>query len=580
MLCLLIVGRFLLVMFSRIGRDPVETEVLMLVERGRETLNKGDAEAIREIERTLARKFKKFADNSDLCIMLMRARLALDDAPGTIQTGETGITYHADDFDIQHLLAKAYALNGNYENAYRSYSRLKSKSIASREIRSEYATVGRRLWEAKATAGDEALKSGDPDKAVEMYTKAAFIAWDLREAVAGRTGARLHFANADIYRKKGDTRRAIQAYRSGLRSDPWRPGKQLEAARLEEEAGMANAAILHYRASLKIDPEHDEVEKTTAAIRTLESKIRTKPGAISSTHRGTIYILPLGDVDMELLKEAASHGNRVLGCKFDFLDRQDFPEETRMEPSGRYDADRIHEILQRRYHDFIDENGILGVIAVCKRDLGLRGFDNPLHSWSRDRLSVLSYDRLADPPYDTESDDEELLRRATVQLVMSSGTVLGVDYCENVPCAMACAGTVDKIQFKEPSLCERCKDIFDVLAKAEEWYSDSKIERLAARVEANPEDSLSRRELRQYREGRREHFNKLIEAMKELLGDFPDDTNVFYVLAGLYLRNGRYEDARATFRNILELNPTHFDAKRRLEIAEEHLRKAVNVEPG
>lgn len=166
-----------------------------------------------------------------------------------------------------------------------------------------------------------------------------------------------------------------------------------------------------------------------------------------------VQLLPVGDVDVALLRELRSDISRCFHASCDILTNT-------LDPAPAYHPERQQyhssEILQRMQSLAGPPGGrLLGVagidlyIPILKYIFGEAQVGGP--------CALISSYRLRQEFYGLAPDEELLLQRLTKEAVHELGHTLGLRHCQDYRCAMASAHAVEWIDIRENELCEACR---------------------------------------------------------------------------------------------------------------------------
>jgi predicted Zn-dependent protease len=364
--------------------------------------------------------------------------------PGPTEVGRTSPEQRA----LAALSEDFYA--GDHARAIRRADEF----LAAHELRLDTFAV--LLWKAEAH-----LRLGQDDPALEAFERAVPII-EQHTNVGQRRFAWVFFRLGGLYRRRGQPMTAIRAVESGLVRAPQSLDEQILLGKLFREAGQPERALAHFaelQSLPSLTPEHRVV--LAIKIERLGGGRPAGPGGWPEANGATRHsgfgfaLLPLNAIDPRvslsdlclLLESKWLVPCRVLPAEFvdeaAILDRQ----------RAQYDADRMLDELNRSHPP--EHRPSLYLVAITGRDIFGRD-TRYVFSWQdrHHRVGVASLYRFVAGLADYYEPDVIATRRVGVQLLSTSGSLLGFTRPTRPDCPMAYPHDFAEFLQKRSKLCD------------------------------------------------------------------------------------------------------------------------------
>jgi archaemetzincin len=167
-----------------------------------------------------------------------------------------------------------------------------------------------------------------------------------------------------------------------------------------------------------------------------------------------VDIVPVGDVDATVKRQASESLRAVYDCEVTVTDEHPVP-------AGSYDESRD----QYRAEEFIDlakrVGGRAKNIAITPKDLFYHRrnyvFGLAYLGGSGSVISTYRLHTTSDGGFSNRSADEIFANRVRKEVIHEVGHTLGLEHCDNNRCVMNFSPTVREVDLKEESLCGSCQ---------------------------------------------------------------------------------------------------------------------------
>lgn len=197
-----------------------------------------------------------------------------------------------------------------------------------------------------------------------------------------------------------------------------------------------------------------------------------------------IVVVPIGDVDQELINEVIVLLEKELGIKYTLSDEvfdpgdfdrnhlstygigsffikamrfiPEFREILRISAYGQLDATRLLDELSKKYAGDIDDT-TRGYIGITSLDIYTKRYNFLFGMTRRGCCAVMSYYRFQ-LEYDGKTPSRDLLReRMLKQAVSNTFYIFNMRRCRNKECMRSYSHTLKSLDQKAPGLCDQCK---------------------------------------------------------------------------------------------------------------------------
>jgi archaemetzincin len=163
-----------------------------------------------------------------------------------------------------------------------------------------------------------------------------------------------------------------------------------------------------------------------------------------------IEILPMGNVQEEILEEIAEGIKLVYGIDAKISSQIKIPEEAYNHLRHQYSGEKIISWLERNFKGRI--------LAVISEDVYAEGL-NFIFGQAQfgGRIAIISLYRLNPQFYKKPFDKKIFIERAKKEAIHEIGHTLKLEHCPNEKCVMCFSNTINDVDKKGKDLCGMCK---------------------------------------------------------------------------------------------------------------------------
>ncbi len=171
-----------------------------------------------------------------------------------------------------------------------------------------------------------------------------------------------------------------------------------------------------------------------------------------------VEILPIGDLDPSIKREASSALRNVFGVQVSFLEKKHVPENIYDKLREQYRAERLLEFSSRLCRE--DK-----ILAITEDDIYYTGRNYVFGlAYLGGNASIVSTYRLRKETgrdFSKKTDNEVFTERVRKEVVHEIGHTFGLEHCDNNRCVMSFSPTVQDVDRKEEYLCGGCRRELD-----------------------------------------------------------------------------------------------------------------------
>jgi archaemetzincin len=171
-----------------------------------------------------------------------------------------------------------------------------------------------------------------------------------------------------------------------------------------------------------------------------------------------IYLLPIGNIDKELLEYIGRKIQDYFRIPYRILNFIDIPEHAKDRKRNQYDAEVI--LREIGLLDFPSAERVLGIINVDLYSKSLSFIFGEAESPGRN--AVISTTRLNPEFYDQKFNKDVFYERILKEVVHELGHTFSLGHCPKKTCVMYFSNTLTDTDFKSEKFCERCEKLYQL----------------------------------------------------------------------------------------------------------------------
>ncbi len=165
-----------------------------------------------------------------------------------------------------------------------------------------------------------------------------------------------------------------------------------------------------------------------------------------------IYLVPMGDIDPDILESAALCLWHTFGIEVTVSDPMEVQTDTYDSKRKQYGSIEILRALLKSA-----PKDALRVIAITDKDLFIPVLSFVYgHAQFEGKVGIVSIARLRQEYYGFPADKEILTQRTLKEVVHETGHLFGLTHCSDVACPMTLSTNIRLLDRKGVTLCESC----------------------------------------------------------------------------------------------------------------------------
>ena len=171
-----------------------------------------------------------------------------------------------------------------------------------------------------------------------------------------------------------------------------------------------------------------------------------------------IHIIPVGNVDKEILEELAKNLKDIIRVDVKILPPIEEPEHAYNPSRNQFHSTEVLSKLRKLVSEASREGkDVFRVLGVADVDLYVPGLNFVFGEADLlGRSAIISLKRLRQEFYSLKPDKKLFLDRATKEAVHELGHTFGLGHCINRSCVMHFSNSIEDTDFKEKNFCKRC----------------------------------------------------------------------------------------------------------------------------
>ncbi|MFH0791248.1 MAG: tetratricopeptide repeat protein [Candidatus Omnitrophota bacterium] len=290
----------------------------------------------------------------------------------------------------------------------------------------------------------------------------------------------VYFDLAKIYLKEKDFDAAIALYERGLQIDSWRTNKIFELACAYKNKAMYQEAYERFTQILTLKPDILTFLRTNWELIKLknnpvasvldnkrEEKISIREGKIKDL---TIYLLPFGDINKEMIEDLRVLLQNAFKVKFDILNPLGETKEGFDAQRNQYFILPLFKYVSREYREISLIPGTYSIMIITSFDITDEGLNFIFGGTDKETgMGIVSYKRfLLDHP-----DNKTLFKRLFTQSLSTAGFLLGMPRCSIPGCARSYPHSLAEFKQKSYKLCRECKNNLNQVLEKLQGYPEA-----------------------------------------------------------------------------------------------------------
>lgn len=170
------------------------------------------------------------------------------------------------------------------------------------------------------------------------------------------------------------------------------------------------------------------------------------------------YILPIGNINAQLLKFIGESLRKVYNIPYRLLDSIDAPVKSFNRKRGQYNA----EIILREIGMLSFEN-VNKIISITNKDIYSQDYSYIFgEAEAPGKILITSTKRLNPEFYGQKYNRDVFYDRVLKEVLHEIGHNYNLSHCPDRNCTMFFSNTLADTDYKKTSYCERCKNLLEI----------------------------------------------------------------------------------------------------------------------